>query len=213
MFTGLIQSVCEVKSMSRSPDTLRLEIDLGGLAKDCETGDSVAVNGACLTIAGLERAVACFDVSSETLSRSALGKLRPRCEVNIELAMKATDQFGGHFVQGHIDGTATISRIEKNGDFWDIEFTAATQLLENMVLKGSVAVDGVSLTVAKLDQAGFGVAIIPKTWEKTTFGKAGTGGSVNIETDIIVKTVRKQLENILPKKTSLTVDKLRQLGF
>jgi len=154
-----------------------------------------------------------FDVSGETLTKSTLGRLKPASPVNAERAMKATDRFGGHFVAGHIDGTATIKAIEKAGQFANIKFTADPELLNQMVVKGSVAVDGISLTIADMDQNGFSAAIIPKTLEKTTLGTAKIGDMVNIETDIIVKTIKKQLEKILPQKQKLTVERLKQLGF
>jgi riboflavin synthase len=190
-----------------------LGIDLGELADDAGIGDSIAVNGACLTIAGLGGSLASFELSAETLAKSTLGELQPSSEVNIERSIKAADRFGGHFVQGHIDGTATIKTIDRHGEFADIKFTAEAELLDAMVVKGSVAVDGISLTIASMDQSSFSIAIIPETLKKTTLGKAKIGDHVNIETDIIVKTIKKQLEKILPKKQSLTAERLKQLGF
>jgi len=202
-----------VESIRPSADSTVLAIDLGELAGESKIGDSIAVNGVCLTATGIERALVSFDVSTETLAKSTLGKLRPAWQVNVERAMKATDRFGGHFVQGHIDGVATIEAIDKHGEFADVRFAAAAELLDAMVAKGSVAVDGVSLTIANIDQNGFRIAIIPETLRRTTLGKARTGDCVNIETDIIVKTIKRQLENILPKAEPLTAEKLKQLGF
>lgn len=213
MFTGLIEAICTVKSVSRSAGGVLLTIDLGKLADETKIGDSIAINGVCLTVAGLAANLATFDVSAETLSKSTLGGLRPSSQVNAERAMKATDRFGGHFVVGHIDGTATIKAIDKHGQFADIRFSAEPELLGQMVVKGSVAVDGISLTIANMDENSFSVALIPETLKKTTLGKAKIGDMVNIETDIIVKTVTKQLEKILPQKQKLTVEKLKQLGF
>ncbi len=190
-----------------------MAIDLGRLAEGCELGDSIAVSGVCLTIAGLEGSVASFDVSAETMNKSSLGKLQPSSQVNIERAMKATDRFGGHFVQGHIDGTAIIKAMDKHGDFIDMKFSADAELLDAMVVKGSVAVDGVSLTVAKLDENSFSIALIPQTLKRTTLGRAKIGDCINIENDIIIKTAKRHLENILPKTEPLTADKLRRLGF
>lgn len=213
MFTGLIEKICTVKSARRSADSMLLAIDLGELADDSRIGDSIAINGACLTIAGLEGGLASFDLSAETLSKSALGELKPSSQVNVERAIKATDRFGGHFVLGHIDGTATIKAMERRGEFADITFAAKAELLEAMIVKGSVAVDGISLTIASMDQAGFTVSVIPETIKRTTLGKAKPGDCVNIETDMIVKTIKKQLEEILPKKQTLTAERLRELGF
>ena len=213
MFTGLIEAVCTVKSVRRSENTMLLSIDLGGLASDGRIGDSIAINGACLTIARLEGGLATFELSGETLARSTLGKLKPSLQVNVERAIRAADRFGGHFVQGHIDGTATIKAIDKRGRFADIMFAAGAELLDAMVAKGSVAVDGISLTIAGIDRNSFTVALIPETLNKTTLSGAKIGDEVNIETDIIVKTIKTQLEKILPQTPALTAEKLKELGF
>lgn len=232
MFTGLIEAVCTVKSIRNSGGGAALAVDLSGLAGDCKIGDSIAINGVCLTISELDpvlkhgaKHVAGFDISTETLAKTTLGKLKPGSLVNVERAMKATDRFGGHFVQGHVDGTATVRSINKHGEsvlrssaatkdeFADIEFAAEPELLDLMVVKGSVAVDGISLTIASITSHGFSVALIPETLKKTTLGTAKIGDVVNIETDIIVKTIKKQLDKVMPREQTLTVEKLKQLGF
>ena len=213
MFTGLIEAVCTVMSVRRSENTMQLSIDLGGLASDGRIGDSIAINGACLTIAKLEGGLATFELSGETLAKSTLGKLKPSAQVNVERAIRAADRFGGHFVQGHIDGIATIKAIDKHGQFADMKFAAGPGLLNAMVVKGSVAVDGISLTIASIDQNSFTVALIPETLNKTTLSRVKISCEVNIETDIIVKTIKTQLEKILPQTQSLTAEKLKELGF
>jgi riboflavin synthase len=213
MFTGLIEAVCKVESVRRSGGAMLLAIDLGNLANECKVGDSIAVNGVCLTITRLEGSAAVFDVSAETLSKSTLDKLSPSSEVNIERAVKATDRFGGHFVQGHVDGAATVKAIDKQGKFAEMKFTAEAELLDAMVVKGSVAVDGISLTIAGIEKDSFTVALIPETLNITTFGKVKIGDKVNIETDIIVKTIKRQLEKILPQGQPLTAERLKGLGF
>lgn len=190
-----------------------LTVDLGSLADECKISDSIAVNGVCLTITKFEGGSAAFDVSAETLAKSTLDKLSPSSQVNIERAVKATDRFGGHFVQGHVDGTATVKAIDRQGQFVEMTFAAAPELLDSMVVKGSVAVDGISLTIAGMDKNSFSVALIPQTLNTTTLGEVKIGDKVNIETDIIVKTIKKQLEKILPQTRALTVDKLKELGF
>jgi len=190
-----------------------LTVDLGELASDGRIGDSIAINGVCLTITSLEGGLATFELSGETLARSTLGKLKPSSQVNVERAIRAADRFGGHFVQGHIDGTATIKAIDKRGRFADIKFAAGAELLDAMIAKGSVAVDGISLTIAGIDRNSFTVALIPETLNKTTLSQVKIGDEVNIETDIIVKTIKTQLEKILPQTQSLTAEKLRELGF
>jgi riboflavin synthase len=214
MFTGIIEAICTVKSVSGQVGSAgSLSVDLGQLAEDCKFGDSIAVNGVCLTVSRIDGSTAGFDLSAETLAKSNLGKLRPGAQVNIERAMKATGRFGGHFVQGHVDGTATIKAIKQHGHFADIVFATSEQLLNQMIVKGSVAVDGISLTVAAMSTDSFGVAVIPETLNKTTLGKARIGNCVNIETDIIIKAVAKQLDNILPKERPLTMERLKEMGF
>lgn len=213
MFTGLIEGICEVRLVRQSAGGMRLTVDLGELADESKIGDSIAVSGVCLTVTELDGQLASFDVSGETLAKSTLGKLRPASQVNIERAMKATGRFGGHFVAGHVDGVATVKAIDKRGQFANMRFEAAPELLEQMVVKGSVAVDGISLTIADMDESGFDVAIIPETLERTTLGSAKAGDMVNIETDMIVKAVKKQLDKILPKDEKLTVEKLKAMGF
>ena len=157
--------------------------------------------------------MATFALSPETLAKSTLATLKPSSKVNVERAMAATDRFGGHIVQGHVDGIGTVRAIKKLGEFADIEFGAPAELLDQMVPKGSVAIDGVSLTIAGLGDASFRVAAIPETLGRTTLGSARTGDKVNVEVDILVKIVRRQLENLLPKDEPLTVERLRQMGY
>jgi len=213
MFTGLIQAVGKVTGVSQTAAGRRLSVDLSELAEGVKIGDSVAISGVCLTVAAVDNPVVVFDISGETLSKSTLGALRPGSMVNIELALRATDRLGGHFVQGHVDGTARVRSTVRHGQFVDIAFTAEPGLLENIVAKGSVAVDGVSLTVADVNEQGFTVALIPETLEKTTLARAKVGDKVNIETDIIGKVVSRQLDKILPRRTKLTEEKLEELGF
>jgi riboflavin synthase len=215
MFTGLVQTICNVKSVAigLGSRSATLTVDLGQFADQAKIGDSIAVNGVCLTVSKLDGRLISFDLSAETLEKTTLGRLNSASLVNVELAIKATDRLGGHFVQGHIDGVAKIAAIEKNGQFANIKFAATPELLDQMVPKGSVAVDGISLTIASINQNSFSVAIIPQTLERTTLGKAKVGDLVNIETDIIVKTIKKQLERILPQDDKLTVEKLKEMGF
>jgi riboflavin synthase len=210
MFTGIIESVRKVVSAGRQSGGMRLEIDLGQAVK---SGESVAVNGVCLTAVSPKGNTAQFDVSGETLTKSTLGNLKTGSAVNIERAVSANDRFGGHFVQGHIDANGKVKKIERQGDFWQFVFEAPKDILDNIVPKGSIAIDGVSLTVADIENNNFAAAIIPATFENTIFKNYRVGDSVNIETDIICRIVKKQLEKILPNKSNLTVDKLKELGF
>ena len=187
MFTGLIEEICTIRSIQRSAGTIVLTIDLGRLAGECKIGDSIAINGVCLTVTKLQGNLASFDVSAETINKSTFGQLKLSSPVNVERAMKATDRFGGHFVLGHVDGTAKIEAIDRQGEFINIKFSANPELLNGMVIKGSVAVDGVSLTVAKLDQKSFSVALIPQTLKRTTLSTAKISDRINVENDIIIK--------------------------
>jgi riboflavin synthase len=213
MFTGLVEAICLVKSIRQASGGAVLTVDLGELGRDSKIGNSISINGVCLTISELSANTVTFQLGPETLKKSALGRLKPGSSVNVERAMKATDRFGGHFVQGHIDGTATIKAIKQTGNFADIEFSAEPELLDQMVVKGSVAVDGISLTIAGMNDRSFSVALIPETLKRTTLGTAKVGDVVNIETDIIVKTVKRQIDKIMPQKQPLTIERLKQLGF
>jgi len=192
---------------------MQLAINLNKLSNETKIGDSIAINGACLTVSDLDGNIASFDLSAETLTKSTLGKLNPASQVNVEPALKLSDRLGGHIITGHIDGTAKIKAIEKTGQFANIKFTTEPELLDQMLPKGSVAIDGISLTIANMDESGFTVAIIPQTLRKTTLAGAKIGDMVNIETDIIVKIIKKQLDKTLPKGKTLTTEKLKELGF
>lgn len=213
MFTGIVEYSGVVRSVRFSSTGGVVSVDIGPLAEGTKLGDSIAVNGVCLTVTKLAGTIADFDVSGETVSKSSIGKVKSAAKVNLERAMLAGGRFGGHIVQGHVDGLAKITAVEKKGDFVEIRFEPAAELLSEIVPKGSVAIDGISLTVAKIDHKGFSVAVIPVTLQETTLRSAKTGDIVNIETDIICKTIKRQLEKIAGKGDSLTMDKFRELGF
>jgi riboflavin synthase len=213
MFTGLIESVCKVVSAVGTAGGIRLAVDLGRTGETAESGDSIAINGTCLTIASIRGTVTEFDVSAETLSKTTLGNLKIGSPVNVERAMQVTDKFGGHFVQGHIDAVGKVKKIEKKGDSRLFVFQTNSDVLDYIIPKGSMAVDGVSLTITDVEKNGFGVAIIPATYENTIFKNYKVGDSVNIETDIICRIVKKQLDDILPNKQGLSVEKLKEMGF
>ncbi|MBW8034490.1 MAG: riboflavin synthase, partial [Planctomycetes bacterium] len=208
-----IETVGTVRSASLAAAGGVVSIDIAALAEDTALGDSIAVNGVCLTVTKLAGTVANFDVSAETVAKSSLSNIRSGSSVNLERAMSAQGRFGGHIVQGHVDGVAKVEAVERKGDFVEMRFAAGEDLLDNIIAKGSVAVDGVSLTVAKINARSFTVAVIPVTLKETTLGKARPADIVNIETDIICKTVKKQLERMLSSEGGLTVNKLRELGF
>jgi riboflavin synthase len=214
MFTGLIEAIGTVRQALARGGQMSLEVDCGPMiSQDIQIGDSIAVNGVCLTVSARQGTCARFDISGESLSKTTLKYLKPGRKVNLERAMSAQGRFGGHFVQGHIDGTGQITAIRKQGDYAAFRFSAPPELLGQMVLKGSVAVDGVSLTIAALDKTGFEVALIPTTLRDTIWHLAVVGDPVNIETDVLLKMVRRQIEQLLPEGGTLTLDTLKSLGF
>jgi riboflavin synthase len=190
MFTGLVESTAQVRSVERDGDGVRLEVETP-LAAELAHGDSIAVNGVCLTAVQPDGARFRADVMKETLRRSSLGPLGAGDEVNVELALRAGDRLGGHVVQGHVDGTGTVESVTREGLASVVRVAAPPQVLKYVVEKGSIAVDGVSLTVAAVDETGFAVSLIPETLERTTLGQAAPGRVVNLEVDVLAKYVEK----------------------
>jgi riboflavin synthase len=193
VFTGLVQELGRVAQVGRDGDGLRLRIE-AALAGDITPGDSVAVNGVCLTAVDPDGASFAADLSPETVSRSSLGALAAGDGVNLELPLRPTDRLGGHIVQGHVDGVGAIEAVSDSGRGRDVRISAPAELLRYVVEKGSVTVDGVSLTVTGVDDAGFSVALIPETLARTTLGTGSPGGPVNLEVDVIAKHVEKLLQ-------------------
>ena len=193
MFTGLIQHVGTVVSLAPAPgDCTRLSVDIGPLAMDCKLGASIAVDGCCLTVVAFDGSVAAFDAVPETLRRTTLGKSVVGGRVNLESSLLPSSPLGGHFVQGHVDGTATVVNTVTGGRWAEWHYTLDdAALAEQIVEKGSIAVDGISLTVAGCDaQAGtFWIALIPETLARTTIESKQKGQQSNIETDILGKYV------------------------
>jgi len=192
MFTGLVEATARIRRIDPDGDGVRLEVETP-LAAELDQGDSVAVNGVCLT--ALEPRADGFkaDVMAETLRRSSLGPLSPGDSVNVELPLRAGDRLGGHVVQGHVDGTAVVESTRDEGFARLVRITAEPALLRYVVEKGSIAVDGVSLTVAEVDDAGFTVSLIPETLERTTLGQVAPGRVVNLEVDVLAKYVEKMV--------------------
>jgi riboflavin synthase len=186
MFTGLVQQLGTLTSLEGG----RLAVT-ATLAGELSVGDSVAVNGACLTATSVTPDAFTADVMEETLRRTALGALRPGDPVNLELPLRAADRLGGHFVQGHVDGVGTVAAVHDEGFSRLVEIEAEAGLMRYVVEKGSIAVDGVSLTVASLAEGTFGVSLIPETLERTTLGRASPGDSVNLEVDVLAKYVER----------------------
>jgi riboflavin synthase len=190
MFTGLVETTAQVRRVEPDGDGVRLEVETP-LAAELSHGDSIAVNGVCLTAVEPDGQGFRADVMAETLRRSSLGPLGAGDSVNVELALRAGDRLGGHMVQGHVDATGTVESTGDEGFARVIRIACDGDLLRYVVEKGSIAVDGVSLTVASVDDGGFTVSLIPETLERTTLGVAAPGRVVNLEVDVLAKYVEK----------------------
>lgn len=211
MFTGLVEEIGTVRSLTGGA-VGRLVIGSGTVIRDVAIGDSVSINGCCLTVTAIGGGEMSFDAVPETLSRSTLKDLRPGDRVNLEASLRAGKMIGGHFVQGHVDGVGTIEGIRTLAESAEIRIAAPREITRYVVEKGSVAVDGISLTVASCDDSGFRVAVIPHTLEVTTLGSKRVGDRVNLEGDIIGKYVEKFL-NGRGVSPGVTEDLLRDAGF
>ncbi len=190
MFTGLVADRGAIAGIETTADGARLRVTTR-LAADVAEGDSVAVNGVCLTATAIADDGFAADAMHETLRRSSLGGLEVGSAVNLELALRADARLGGHIMQGHVDGTGTVAAVSGDGFARVLTVAAGPELLRYVVEKGSVAIDGVSLTVARIDADGFDVSLIPETLERTTLGDAAPGRTVNLEVDIVAKYVEK----------------------
>jgi riboflavin synthase len=190
MFTGLVAGTGAVESLERGDDGVRVRVRTN-LARELQPGDSVAVNGVCLTAVESDAAGFSADVMAETLRRSSLGPLSAGDQVNLELPLRAGDRLGGHMVQGHVDGTGRIEAVGEDGFARVVRIGAPPAVLRYVVEKGSIAVDGVSLTVSSVDRDGFEVSLIPDTLERTNLGSVAPGRVVNLEVDVVAKYVEK----------------------
>lgn len=215
MFTGIIEEVGTVREIRRGQTSSFIEIQAKTVLSDVRLGDSIAVNGVCLTVTEFSADSFRADVMNETLNRSSLGSLRGGSPVNLERAMPANGRFGGHIVSGHIDGTGVITDIRRDGIsvWYTIGTTAA--VMRYIVEKGSVAIDGISLTVAKVTDSSFSVSIIPHTAEQTVLSYKKIGDTVNLENDIIGKYIEKLMnpQNTPKEPNGITMDFLAENGF
>lgn len=214
MFTGLIEEIGTVISIRGGRDFAKLEIQASKILEDVKIGDSIAVNGLCLTAVKVSENSFEADVMAESLRRSSLGKLSHGSRVNLERAMSANGRFGGHIVSGHIDGVGEILSLEREGIATVVEVEADESLLYYIVEKGSIAIDGVSLTVMKAGKKSFSVGIIPHTGGETTLLEKSPGDIVNLETDIIGKYTERFLKHEKPKKSDdITMEFLLENGY
>ncbi len=224
MFTGLVQALGIVLAATDIPAGKRLTVSLAELADSkIELGDSVCVSGVCLTVVKISNGNLQFDVITESLNRSTLGIKKCQDRVNLELSLRPDSYVGGHFVQGHVDGVATIAAVKEDQRDWRITFEVAPDLMSYLVPKGSVAVDGVSMTIAEVSVPNntFTLAVIPTTLERTTLSALRAGDKVNVETDILARTVVHWLtqmngtqgDKLAGPPSGLTLAKLQELGM
>lgn len=211
MFTGIIEEIGTIKGIRRGNRSVVVEIGAAKVLEDTKVGDSIATNGVCLTVTAMENGGFTADVMPETMERSNLGSLKPGDQVNLERALCLNSRLGGHMVAGHIDGTGRITdRVKDENAVW-LTVRTSPEILRYVVEKGSVAIDGVSLTVAYVDEAVFKVSVIPHTQEETTLTGKRVGDVVNLENDMIVKYVEKLMKQ--PKTQGLSLEFLQANGF
>ncbi|HLO01100.1 MAG TPA: riboflavin synthase [Pyrinomonadaceae bacterium] len=193
MFTGIIEELGHVRSVDQRGEDARLVIEARLVTQDSHDGDSIAVNGVCLTALAVQQDSFAADVSRETLNRSTLGRLQPGAPVNLERSVTPVTRLGGHLVQGHVDARGKFLGAEAHGGSWTVRIAYPPEVSRYLVFKGSVAVEGISLTIAELSDDHFAIAIIPKTWEVTNFSQLRPGDEVNLEVDVIAKYVERLL--------------------
>ena len=217
MFTGIIKETGTIKKITDKVQDIEFEVSSSVLLKDVKTGDSIAINGVCLTVKSFEGDSFTFDVSSNTLTHTNLGELKTGDRVNLEDSLTLSDKMGGHFVSGHIDCTARIASTGKTGRAYEITLELPSEAAPFIAERGSVAIDGISLTVTEVTGDSFKVVIIPHTFENTTLGSKGAGSSVNIEIDMLARYIANYLNNKNQKtpgeKDRMLKEKLEKYGF
>jgi riboflavin synthase len=193
VFTGLVQGLGDVRALAAEGPGVRLTIAEPEMAARSGVGDSIAINGCCLTVVAVADGAMSFEAGAETLKRTNLGRLRPGDAVNLEMSLRLGDPLGGHLVTGHIDGLGAVDQRIDDATWCTMWFRTAPSLLRQMATKGSIAIDGVSLTLVDVEDERFSVALIPHTLSVTTLGRRRTGDAVNLETDVLAKYVERQL--------------------
>ena len=196
MFTGIVETTASIVETQVTVCGKRLRLELGTLASECRIGDSISVNGACLTVSAASNAQCDFDVIPETLQRTNLGLKSAGDRVNIERSLRVGDRFDGHFVQGHVDATTRVVEVRRIGGEHVLRLASDPVLRDLLIPKGSVCVDGVSLTIARVTAADFEIALIPTTLERTTLGELIDGDIVNIESDLIARVILQQIRAV-----------------
>lgn len=215
MFTGIVEEIGTINSIFQNRENARIKIDANKVLEDVNLGDSICTNGVCLTVTEYDSKSFTVDVMGETLRRSNLGELKKGDKVNLERALALGGRFGGHIVSGHIDGVGVIREFANEGNAIWISIETSNDILKNIVFKGSITIDGVSLTVAYVDDDIFKVCIIPHTQSETILTSKKTGNKVNLECDVIAKYIEKLLmvQEKQEKKKTIDIDFLKENGF
>ncbi|MDX6694290.1 MAG: riboflavin synthase [Blastocatellia bacterium] len=217
MFTGIIEELGRARSIEQRGEGARVRIEARTVTAGTQEGDSISVNGVCLTAIDVRADSFAADGSRETLQRSTLGSLRAGSVVNLERAVTPQTRLGGHIVQGHVDARGSFLSAEEHGGSWTVRFAYPRDVARYLVFKGSIAVEGISLTLAALTEEHFEIAVIPKTWAATNLSRLRSGDEVNLEVDIIAKYVERMLTIAPPLKgepqSSLTMERLAELGY
>ena len=215
MFTGIIEELGKIASLEKHASGAKIKIAAKIVTENTAEGDSIAVNGVCLTALEIKKDSFAADVSQETLDRSTLGRLKTGAKVNLERAVTPLTRLGGHIVQGHVDATGKFVSATQSGEFWTVRVSFPKDIGQYLVYKGSVSVEGISLTVAELKDDYFEIAVIPKTWELTNLSSLKAGDAVNLEADVIAKYVERILlyGQGAEKSEGVTMEKLKKMGF
>ncbi|HEX4946383.1 MAG TPA: riboflavin synthase [Blastocatellia bacterium] len=214
MFTGIIEELGTIQSLTNVDNGARIVVNAPTILSDAKIGDSIAVNGVCLTVVEKTATTFAADISAETLRRTSLKQIRVGSKVNLERPMTPNARFGGHIVQGHVDAMGTFVNAKAEGDGWVVRIQFPPELGRYIVEKGSITVDGISLTVAALGDDWFEIAVIPHTWKVTNLATLTAGSAVNLEVDVIAKYVERMLQpHLSAKKSTLTLEKLQEMGY
>ena len=212
MFTGIVELVGKIVETRAVSGGGRLRVHVGPIAAECALGASVSISGVCLTVAERAANHLEFDVVRETLNKSTLGRKAPGDGVNVERSLRVGDRLDGHLVQGHVDGIAKVERVQASAHEYVVWLRCSPQLDPYLIPKGSVALDGVSLTIASLSDGSFSVALIPATLERTTLGRLRAGDEVNLETDVMVRAIVHRVDETIGAR-GLSMDALKVAGF
>ena len=213
MFTGLIQEIGHVRGIQKRGTFQVLDVEAKTVLKDLSVGDSIAINGVCQTIVDFDDRRFSVESVAETLSRTTLSKIGVDQPVNLETALRLSDRLGGHMVQGHIDGIGHVKKLTHRNNEWLLQISAPKSLHPYIVFKGSIAIDGTSLTVCNIDSEGFTVSVIPHTFTNTVLCYRRMGDYVNLEVDIIARYLEQQVPSMNQSNSGLTLEALRQMGY